>query len=252
MEEIHGLHPLDADLGAFPRGASIAEQLRFLVRYAVLAPSEHNTQPWRFRVTRQSLEIHLDPSRALPAIDPDQRALWISCGAACFNLRLAMHYFGMQELLEVLPEPDHPTLAARLTVMLTECETAWEEKQLFRAIPQRRSNRQQFTNKEIPLNLVASLISAAGNEGAWLSVVRKKEKRREIANLIMEAEGRLWASDSFRMELNRWTRAHYAGERDGLPAHTSPKRIECEPHVPTSHPGRMKRRIWCLARLSSR
>src|ERR1051326_2408409 len=32
----------------FPARASLAEQFAFLLNYAVLAPSSHNTQPWCF------------------------------------------------------------------------------------------------------------------------------------------------------------------------------------------------------------
>ncbi|MFC7136860.1 nitroreductase family protein [Halobaculum litoreum] len=39
---------VDAD--GFPAGGTVAEQARFLLRYAVLAPSSHNTQPWSFAV----------------------------------------------------------------------------------------------------------------------------------------------------------------------------------------------------------
>ena|SRR6056297_454819 len=38
------------DPAAFPEHDPLAEQLAFLVRYAVLAPSGHNTQPWRFEL----------------------------------------------------------------------------------------------------------------------------------------------------------------------------------------------------------
>lgn len=200
----------------FPRKASLAEQLRFLIRYAVLVPSEHNTQPWLFRVVKQSIEIYVDETRVLPIIDPDRRALWISCGAACLNLRLAMHYFGLQELLEVLPEADNPNLVARLTVVLTDCEATWEEKQLFRAIPRRRSSREQFDSRQISLTLVASLITAAGNEGSWLSLVRKQERRQELADIILEADKRLWSEQAFRTELAHWLRAPGDNALDGL------------------------------------
>lgn len=200
----------------FPHNRSIAEQLRFLIRYAVLAPSEHNTQPWLFRVAKQSIEIYVDETRALPVIDPDRRALWISCGAACLNLRLAMHYFGLQELLEVLPEADNPNLVACLTVMLTDCEATWEEKQLFRAIPRRRSSREQFDSRQISLTLAASLITAAGNEGTWLSLVRKQEKRQELADIILEADKQLWSGQAFRAELAHWLRNPEDRNLDGL------------------------------------
>ena len=56
--------------------------LRSLVEYAALAPSGHNTQPWRFRLRGGGAELLADRTRALPVVDPDDRELVISCGAA--------------------------------------------------------------------------------------------------------------------------------------------------------------------------
>lgn len=73
----------------FPAKAAPADQWHFLINYALLAPSEYNTQPWLFRVQGNSVEICADYSRSLPVVDPQDRELLISCGAACLNLRLA-------------------------------------------------------------------------------------------------------------------------------------------------------------------
>jgi nitroreductase len=41
----------------FPANGTESEQLRFLVRYAVLVPSGHNTQPWLFRAGEGCLDL---------------------------------------------------------------------------------------------------------------------------------------------------------------------------------------------------
>jgi hypothetical protein len=37
---------------------------------ASLAPSVHNTQPWRYAVSRGSLELYADQTRRLRVLDP--------------------------------------------------------------------------------------------------------------------------------------------------------------------------------------
>jgi hypothetical protein len=59
-----------------------------LVRYATLAASSHNTQPWRFRVRPASITILPDYSRRCPAVDPDDSHLFKSLGCAAENLVL--------------------------------------------------------------------------------------------------------------------------------------------------------------------
>jgi hypothetical protein len=52
--------------------------MRELVRSATLAASGHNTQPWIFAITESAIEIRPDYTRRLPAVDPNDRELWIS------------------------------------------------------------------------------------------------------------------------------------------------------------------------------
>jgi hypothetical protein len=47
-----------------------------LLAAATAAPSIHNTQPWRFKVSEDTIELRADPERMLPIIDPAGRAVW--------------------------------------------------------------------------------------------------------------------------------------------------------------------------------
>ena len=69
------------DPAAFPDQGSAREKLAFLVGYAVLAPSGHNTQPWHFVLSDDHIDIVADMSRALKTVDPLDRELTISCAA---------------------------------------------------------------------------------------------------------------------------------------------------------------------------
>src|SRR5690606_20406923 len=68
--------------GDFPFDGSPEAKLRFLLSYAILAPSNRNTQPWRWRISEDMIELYADRGRALPHLDPDDRELIMSCGAA--------------------------------------------------------------------------------------------------------------------------------------------------------------------------
>ena len=109
-----------------------AEQIaRCIVAEAVWAPSVNNTQPWRFVIGRepgglhvgqhaseqdsQQLSLYADTGRSLAVADPDGRELMISCGAALFNVRLALRSMGYLPETSVLPDPTQPTLVARVT-----------------------------------------------------------------------------------------------------------------------------------------
>ena len=72
---------------------TLASRAAYLIGVAGRAPSLHNTQPWRFAVSRDAIELHADVSRRLK-LDPDGREMVISCGAALYGLRLAVRSLG--------------------------------------------------------------------------------------------------------------------------------------------------------------
>jgi nitroreductase len=77
------LEPWNISADNFPTESFASDQLESLIGYAILAPSSHNSQPWLFRINAMDLELFADRRRALPVVDPQQRELTISCGAAC-------------------------------------------------------------------------------------------------------------------------------------------------------------------------
>lgn len=98
------------------RGTSINETLHFAVRCAVMAPSSHNSQPWQFKILDDGLMLMLDRRRALPVVDPYDREMIISCGAALFNIRVALAYAGKHARIDVLPAPVDEDLLVRITL----------------------------------------------------------------------------------------------------------------------------------------
>lgn len=202
----------------FPRDGTPEEQVRFLLGYAILAPSSHNTQPWHFRVGPSSVEVLADRSRDLKVVDPDGRELTISCGAALFHLQLAMGCFGFQTQTELLPDPQHADLLAR--VAFAPCGTpSAEERSLFAAIPRRLTNRSAFSPEPVPDPLIGLLRAAAEAEGAWFHSAESDDERAAIADLIAEGDRQQWGNPAFRRELASWMRADHSSARDGMPGY---------------------------------
>ncbi len=201
----------------FPATGTPAEQWCFLLNYALLAPSEYNTQPWRFRVQGGSVELYADYSRRLPVVDPENRELLISCGAACLNLRLAARHFGYRVQLECLVFDEQPDLLARLRFGPPEPATPQEER-LFEAILHRQSNRSVYEDRGVPQDVLDRLQELAGHEGTWLHLVQESQTRKTISDLIVAGDRRQWADTRFRHELAEWVHPRASGNADGLPA----------------------------------
>src|SRR5512137_2483946 len=77
----------------FPNSSRPEEMLVHLLKYAILAPSSHNTQPWMFNVSDDKILVFADQSRWLSVADPDRREMYISLGAAIENLIISAEHF---------------------------------------------------------------------------------------------------------------------------------------------------------------
>jgi nitroreductase len=202
----------------FPRSGEAEEKLRFLLNYAVLAPSGHNTQPWLFRVRNGEVDLYADRTRGLPVVDPEDRALVISCGAALFNLRVAVRHFGYAGEVQNSPDPDEPDLLARVRLG-PEQEATEEEELLFEVLKERHSNREPFEVRQVPGRILSALQAAAWEEGAWFHLVQDKAAKHTLAELIAEGDRIQLADKRFRRELASWVHPNRTKSRDGIPGY---------------------------------
>lgn len=223
----------------FPKDGSLSEKMNFLLRYAILAPSGHNTQPWLFKIVGNNvIEVYADRSRALPLVDPDDRELIISCGAALYHLRLAANHFGIADEVQLLPDKNkNPDLLARISLKDDDDDKGTIKKQaesdapLFEAITKRRSNRSSFENRRLPDDLLASLKDSANTNGAWLDVIDDEGKKNTSADLISQGD-RIQLSDKrFRRELAAWIHPNRSKSRDGMPGYAHGMTYDIASHL---------------------
>lgn len=172
---------------------------------AAAAPSVFNSQPWRFRVRGNGVDVLTDRRRQLHVIDPRGRELLISVGAAVLNLRIAMLAHGRLPMLRLFPAPDEPDLVARVTVggytRITDTVRV-----LARAIPRRHTNRRPFAGIPVPRRVLGDLAAAARAEGGRL-VVADERAREALIGITRSAETRWRAEPSYWAEVAEWTAA---------------------------------------------
>ena len=164
-----------------------ATDLLGLVERATLAPSPHNVQPWRWRVGDDTLELAVDPARALPVGDPSGREAVMACGAALLTFRVAAARAHVGVDVDVLAGGDAadggPLARIRLAAHAVDVEFA----ALDAAVPVRRAWRGPLRAGPVPPALLARLVAEAHVEGARLVEVGATG-RDAVARLVAAAD----------------------------------------------------------------
>ena len=191
------------------------QALRDCLAAAVAAPSIHNTQPWLFRPRGDVIDVLVDRSRQLPTLDADGREMFVSVGAAVFNLRVAVRAHGRETRVRLMPDPAEPDLAA--SVAMAKAATAPAAVlALAGAIPRRHTNRRPFSDTPVPFAVVQELVGAAAAEEVDLKGV-DSALRAGVLGLTRTAENRMRTNPRYLAELTKWTTPGGIGRRDGVP-----------------------------------
>ncbi len=196
--------PWEVDPSDYPRDRSLSDRLRFLLRYAALAPSSHNTEPWQFEVRADLIDVFMDESRWLKVADDDQRELHISVGCALENLLVAAEHFGLGHAVEYLPDHDDTSLAASVMFSESGQPSSFRPPILFEMMTVRHTNHQQYESRPVPQETLERLQSLCVEEGLHLFFKSDLDTKRRVDDLVGRADAIEFADPAFREELAHW------------------------------------------------
>uniref|UniRef100_UPI003CC7FFC6 Acg family FMN-binding oxidoreductase n=1 Tax=Nocardia brasiliensis TaxID=37326 RepID=UPI003CC7FFC6 len=179
-----------------------ADTVEAALAMAVRAPSVHNSQPWRWRIAGEAIQLYADPGRHLVATDPQQRGLILSCGAALHHLRVALAVLGWSAAVEHLPDPGDPDHLA--TVTLTPYAPTPTDFELSAALVHRQSDRRRYSSWQVPPGYLRTVATRAAQYGA---VVRQVPDglRARLARPARDAVARHAADPAYQLELAAWS-----------------------------------------------
>ncbi|HVS32310.1 MAG TPA: nitroreductase [Thermoanaerobaculia bacterium] len=212
----HRREPWSIDDSEFYELESRTDEMEFLLRYAVLAPSGHNTQPWTFAIVPEGIEVFADYTRRLPHVDPGNRELMMSVGAAIMNLRVAAAHFGFESTV-LYQRNARETAAVALVALRETCDPDASLRRLFPAIVRRRTNRQPFDGEPIDMDSLSSLCDIADEHPEFMHFLLPHHKAR-ISELVEEADRLQMENRAVRDELADWVRPARTTAMDGISA----------------------------------
>src|SRR3989338_4384844 len=127
---------------------TLRDRAIFLIRFAVLAPSSHNSQPWKFSIQSDAILLFPELTRSLDVSDPYYRNLYISLGCSLENILIASDYYGLQTTIQTLT--DASTGMMGFKIIFTEMKKIYVEARktshLIFSITKRSSNRNRYSD----------------------------------------------------------------------------------------------------------
>lgn len=222
MGDVAGFEVIDMwePFGSEDSVSRIAEAVRS-------APSVFGSQPWSLRiVSADRVELRANSGErdgvyrgewarwTDTTADPDPltREFAISCGAALYNLRLAVRVTGHEANEWLLPDPGRdPGLLASIEIVTGRTkEPSFAVREMYEAMWLRHTSRQPFL-APVPMPLVVAMETAAAKEHASLRLMHRPETRAWL-RAVTEADVALSADKGLSTERAR----SFRNERDLL------------------------------------
>lgn len=185
----------------FPGTMPIELQLRFLLRYAILAPSARNSQPWRFEVENDTVRLFASAGLPQPIADPDDRELYLSLGCALENLLVAAEHFGFAHEVTHFPHGTRSCLVASVAFRPGGSRTPARARIRIDTILRRHNDNRPFRSAPIPDDIRRELQACSVDPELRLDLTDDRFLHCWVDQLTLEADRAEFADPEFRKEL---------------------------------------------------
>ncbi|MCU0571002.1 MAG: Tat pathway signal protein [Oculatellaceae cyanobacterium Prado106] len=192
-------------------------QLKELIRYAILAPSSHNTQCWKFRLEDRGISILPDLSRRCPVVDPDDHHLYVSLGCAAENLSQAAKAQGLSGKITFDASGDG-------AVQIALEPSSSTVTPLFEAISHRQCTRTEYDGKPLSPEEIKLLEGIGQGDGVRVMMLTERSEMETVLDYVMQGNTAQINNRAFMKELKSWIRFNdqeAARAGDGLSGRTT-------------------------------
>lgn len=206
--------PWEVDYKEFYNLTGDEDRFKFLLRFAILAPSSHNSQPWKFRIDDNQITVFSENSRALPKSDKDGRQLFISLGTAIENILTSADFYGYKTDIRYFPT-DIPDAVVSISLTRVRNELNSDEK-LIRSIINRHTNRNKYSDKKLSDGFLGWIRSLSSDKFK-IHIVDDKKQKDAVSDIVADAMIEAMDDKDFRSELSKYVRSNITKEKVGMP-----------------------------------
>ncbi|MFS4493503.1 Acg family FMN-binding oxidoreductase [Maribacter sp. 2308TA10-17] len=178
-------------------------EFKKLIELGIKAPSGHNSQPWKFKITNNSIDIYPDFNNSLSVVDPSNRELFVSLGCAGENIRVAAWSLGYSAEWSLNTESNRErSISFKLKKMNFKANDS-----ILKTIKERQSNRNVFNGKSIEENDLETLRKVPLEKGVNIYFFKKGcGQFNTIKDYISKGNEIQMTDSNFKKELLSWIR----------------------------------------------
>lgn len=216
MRNIH--QPTTVDNRSFS-DSNARTKILTVLEYAVLAPSTHNTQPWKFEISDSRCKVFIDNSRQLPAADPQKRNMYISLGAMLKNIELAATAFGVFKGLKISDKTGTQVAEVIFKNLGKKgSQEAVSPSPYLDAIRTRTNYRGPFSPVKISEKDKNQFIT--GNSTTKVFLVENRKTIEKLGSLTAEGLKIAYSRSEFRKEISKWIKSNTSTQKKGIPGYS--------------------------------
>ena len=189
------------------------EVIRDAVRLACRAPSLHNSQPWRWVLEGETLQLFADADRVVRATDNSGREALMACGAVLDHFRVAMAAAGYTANVDRFPNPNNRLHVASVDFTPLNFVTDGHRRRA-NALLLRRTDRLPFAAPPHWDAFESELRLTVDSDTVRLDTI-PDDRRPQLAEASQLTESLRLYDSSYHAELEWWTAAFEVSE--GIP-----------------------------------
>jgi len=185
----------------------IQEDIKKILEYGVMAPSSHNSQPWKFEVSGDTIKVLPDFKRRLKESDKNDRQLFISLGCVAENILESATALGFNPQQSITDNGEVAIILGKKIGSIDEATLS--------AIENRVTNRNKYTDDESLADFKRFIIGLQSG-GMQISVCEGERKER-LADIAVDASVEAMEDAGFREELSQYVKNNLTKSKVGMP-----------------------------------
>ncbi|MFA5777986.1 MAG: hypothetical protein WC870_00620 [Candidatus Paceibacterota bacterium] len=208
------------DFDEFFKKTTDTERTRFFLSFVLLAPSGHNSQPWKFKIKDNIADIFFEKERLVTASDEEGRQTFVALGCLITNFSETVKAYGYTPIIKY-----NKDLSITNTSSLVQLSFIKESKNIqpnlvvLKSMTDRHTDRNKYNQKEFPDQLL-KYISQLSDDSFLVSTVSDTIKRKILASYAVDAQIDIMEKFSFRNELSHFIKNTLSSSKYGMTGNT--------------------------------